>query len=474
GHNDQLCRWVEEKVWWYRGRFTFDRGSLQEDEVVELVFEGLDTVATVYLNGRELGRHANMFVPAVFEVTRELADGDNVVAVKFDPVSLHVREKDLTLWSAFSRERVWIRKAQMHFGWDWGPRIVPCGIWRPVRLRRYRGVRIGSVFPRTVSVTDDRARVRVDVELEGPRAEEGDGALEVHVLLRDGDRLVAEAGWTVDQGRVSGELEVTGPKLWWTHDLGEPFLYRLEVSLRRGSLELDRQEQAVGIRTVELRMQEDGESRFLFVLNGWPLFAKGANWIPVDQFVGAAPDARYVRLLESARDAGMNMIRVWGGGIYERDVFYDTCDRLGLLVWQDFMFACALYPDFNRDFVHEVEREVNTVVRRLRGRTCLALWCGNNENEWIWEMMASDGRVRTPFYGERIYYDLIPRVLRRLDPDRPYWPSSPYGGNDHNSAEEGDRHNWQVWHGHVYPRRFGEPERVDYSVEGVSFKQYLR
>ncbi|MDI3328301.1 MAG: hypothetical protein QJR06_07085 [Alicyclobacillaceae bacterium] len=439
GHNDQRCRWVEEKEWWYRCRFQFDKGSLESGETVELIFEGLDTFAAVYLNGRELGRHANMFVPAVFDVTRELVDGENVAAVKLSPVQAFVRDKDLTLWSAFSPERVWVRKAQMHFGWDWAPRIVPCGIWQPVRLVRHRGMRLGSVFPQTLSIGPKTARVRVEVETWGRQPAGRNAAVRVGIL--DGNEQVAAGRWPLHDGHAAGDLEVDSPKLWWTHDLGEPYLYRLEVRLEVDGEIWDQKEQPLGLRTVELRLEENGEPRFTFVLNGWPLFAKGANWIPLDQFPGRLEDPRYLRLLEMARDAGMNMLRVWGGGLYEKEVFYATCDRLGILVWQDFMFACALYPDFNRDFMKNVEEEVEAVVRRLRCHPSLALWCGNNENDWIWEMMVSSGRLAAPFYGERIYRDLIPGILSRLDPSRPYWPSSPYGGDDYNSAEEGDRHN---------------------------------
>ncbi|MDI3256980.1 MAG: glycoside hydrolase family 2 protein [Kyrpidia sp.] len=474
GHSDWGTRWVEQRVWWYRGHFFMEEGALHSGDTLELVFEGLDTLATIYVNGRELGRHANMFVPVSFDVTRELVAGDNVVAVKLDPIAAAVREKDLSLWAAFNRERVWVRKAQSHFGWDWGPNIVPCGIWRPVLLRRHRGMIIRSAQVRTLSAGEERARVRVEVDVEGPLIGDAAAGARVRVCLWEGDRKAAVSECSLDGDRAAADLEVPEPRLWWTFDLGEPYLYRMEITLVVRGEEVDRREHPVGLRTVTLLREENGEPRFTFVLNGRPIFAKGANWVPADQFVGALPDGRYVRLLRAARNAGMNMIRVWGGGLYEREIFYDTCDRLGILVWQDFMFACALYPDYNKDFLENVKMEIESVVRRLRRHPSLALWCGNNENDWLWEMMVSDGRLREPFYGERIYHRLIPETLRRLDPERPYRPSSPYGGTDHNSAEEGDRHNWQVWHGHVYPRRFGEPERVDRSVPGVSFKQYLR
>jgi beta-mannosidase len=478
GHNDVKCRWVEEKVWWYRTEFLFDK-KIEPGERLELIFEGLDTFATVFLNGIELGSTENMFIAHTFDVTREVRPGRNVLAVKFDPVSLRLQGKRRDLWAGFSRERVWVRKAQMNFGWDWGPRLVTVGIWKDVRLEKKRFAKLESVFARTLAIGENRATVAIDVEVDFLAFPVPHGTYEVEVRLT-ADREAGQHESHVQRARLHGTsarltLEVNDVQLWWTHDLGTPHLYRLEVTLFKDGEAIDRHEQDFGIRTLEVRRVDGkGNPRFTFVLNGVELFAKGANWIPVDSSIGAAPDSRYVHLLRLAREAHMNMLRVWGGGIYEKDVFYRECDRQGILVWQDFMFACALYPDFNRDFMENVREEIVQVVKRLRNHACIALWCGNNENDWSYDQLKSSGRVATPFYGEKIYHELIPQILAELDPTRLYWPSSPYGGNDHNSAEEGDRHNWQVWHGMVEPRKFGEPPRVDYSVEGVSFKNFKK
>ncbi|WP_106768157.1 beta-mannosidase [Paenibacillus faecalis] len=484
GHNDQKCRWVEEKVWWYRTVFTWNE-KIDAEERMELIFEGLDTFATVYLNGVELGSTDNMFISHAFEVTRELKKGKNVLAVKFDPVQLHAKDKIQYYWSGFSKKRIWTRKAQSHYGWDWGPRLVCAGIWKDVHLVKRRHAYVESVFARTVEITDKEAAVDVTVEA---RAFERDKAYSAHVHLYDASgNEVAAASCLLDRSSglvqdgaicangLSGEvtLQVPNPTLWWTHDLGDPYLYHLKVTLHSDDEAVDVHEERLGIRTLELiRRDEKGDHAFTFVLNGVKLFAKGANWIPIDSFIAAVPDTRYRNLIKMAKDANMNMLRVWGGGIYERDVFYDECDRLGLLVWQDFMFACALYPDYNRNFMNNVRREIEQVVKRLRSRTCLALWCGNNENDWLYEALYSSGEIPHPFYGEKIYHELMPALLETLDPTRLYWPSSPYGGNDHNSREEGDTHNWQVWHGNIEPRVFGEPQVQDYSVEGLSFKKF--
>ncbi len=217
-------------------------------------------------------------------------------------------------------------------------------------------------------------------------------------------------------------------------------------------------------------MDEPGTRFFRFVLNGVPIFAKGADWIPTDSFFGHLTEADYAKLLIPARDAHMNMLRIWGGGLYEHDAFYDLCDRLGILVWQDFMFACALYPEHVPSFVAEVEAEARYQVRRLRSRPCMALWCGNNENQWIYDQVYWERRL-TRIPGSLYYHDILPKVVSELDGRIPYWPGSPYGGNDHNSMQDGDRHNWDVWHGGS-PRQFGEQPKVDHSAAGVSYRRY--
>lgn len=491
GHHDQKCRWVEEKVWWYRTTFEWD-DTLEANERMELAFEGLDTFATIYLNGVELGSTDNMFIGHTFEVTRELKRGKNVLAVKLDPVALHVDSKKQYVWSGFSKKRVWTRKAQSHYGWDWGPRLVCAGIWREVHLIKRSRAYVDHVFARTASIDAAAKQAVVDVTVdihthERARADSGSYTIcaelwdaEGRAVARQSIPLEGATAQYVQDGAcsayaLSGELQlqVANPQLWWTHDLGDPYLYRLHITLLLNDEPLDEYEQLLGIRTVELKLQDDkGDHAFTFILNGIKLFAKGANWIPIDSFIASTSDQRYRNLIQMSKAANMNMLRVWGGGIYERDIFYDECDRLGLLVWQDFMFACALYPDYNRNFMNNVRREIEAVVKRLRSRTCLALWCGNNENDWLYEALHASGEITTPFYGEKIYHEMMPALLEQLDPTRLFWPSSPYGGNDHNSRDVGDTHNWQVWHGNIEPRQFGEPQLQDYSVEGLSFKKF--
>lgn len=470
GHNDIKCRWVEEKEWWYRTKFQLDE-ELSGDERLELVFEGLDTFATVYVNGLELGRTANMHRRYVYDVTRIVRGGKNTIAVKFDPLSLHNQDKALMQWSSYTKERPWLRKAAMNFGWDWGPRMVTAGIWGKVLLKRSKLAKLDGVYARTASADADAAIVRVGVDV---RCFKRGADLSYRARLVDAEGLTAaEAAGKLEGARAECALNVERPKLWWTHDLGKPYLYELEVVLSADGEEVDVYREPFGIRTIELQLKdEQGGNAFAFRLNGVRLFAKGSNWIPVDNFIGSAPDKRYSDLIELAAESNMNMLRVWAGGIYEKDVFYSECDRLGLLVWQDFAFANALFPDYNADFMDNVRQEAIDNVKRLRNHASLALWCGNNEIDWLYDMKSADGDITCPFYGESIYHELLPEVLEQYDDSRPYWPSSPYGGNDANDPEVGDRHNWQVWHGSVYPRNFGDKPILDYSIQGVTFKNY--
>lgn len=532
GHNDLKSRWVEDREWWYRRGFEYS-GELTKDkaERFELTFDGLDTFATIFVNGHEIGRSGNMLMAHTFDVTRVIRSGWNMVAVRFDPLLPHQKDKERFDWSSYTKERPWLRKAAMNFGWDWGPRLVTVGIWGGVRLKRHIQAKIESVFVETLSITGQEAKLAISAEVQTYRGMP-DVPLTLKMKLADMkgkvvyEASVAEEGLSdarFDTSSHSQETSATpglpsssalpfsvtrsetfvgapsvrsaqalhlrpanrrkasfvtsvvlpDPKLWWTHDLGDPHRYTLTAELHAADASIDTVTQAVGVRTIELRTEdEEGRAAFRFFLNDQPVYARGANWIPADNMIGAIPDSRYRELIALSAESGMNMLRIWGGGIYEKEVFYEECDRQGVLVWQDFAFANALFPDFNQDFMDNVRAEVEYNVKRLRGRASLALWCGNNEIDWLYDMKTAGGDIKSDFYGELIYHELIPEVLELLDPNRPYWPSSPFGGNDANDPEVGDRHNWHVWHGSVYPRKFGEAPILDYSIQGVTFKNY--
>ena len=453
--NEKACAWMEQREWWYRVQLHAPAGWYR------LVFHGLDTFASVYLDGVELGEHHNMFRPATFDIP--LTQSAHRLAVRFDPPLEHIKGKTLSAWGR-NPERTAMRKAQFGFGWDWGPRLPTIGLWRPVELVPLdgRAALLTGVHFYTLEVRDDRAAVAVHVEAE--RLSNSETPLTARIQLGDHTQTLHIAG---NAGTAYFALDQ--PRLWWTHDLGNPELYDLTVWL-----DSDEWRQRVGIRTLSLDQSPDPDERgtrfFRFVLNGVPLFAKGACWIPCDCFLGAITHEHLTMLLEQAHDANMTMLRVWGGGIYEDDHFYAECDRLGILVWQDFLFACAMYPEDDSDFSSEVEAEARYQVRRLRSHPSLALWCGNNENQWLHER-AYWNAAQLPAYGAVYYDNVLPRAVAEIDGQTPYWPGTPYGGNDHNSREQGNVHNWEVWHGN-FPRRFGERPRRENTPEAVSYRRY--
>lgn len=488
--NENECAWIEEREWWYRTTFTPTGAPLAADERLELDFAGLDTYATVWLNGVELGKAQNMFRPAVFDVSAGLLlNQPNTIALCIDRPLDHIAGFDLSHWWESSVPRVAMRKAQYGFGWDWGPRLPTVGIWRAVTLRRRTGGVLRGVHFATIEINprDQSALLAVTVEAEALAADVELSAL--ITLARDGEvvsqqlslRLLPptiiaapNALYEAISHAATTYVTLAHPHLWWTWDLGEPALYRLNVYLRAGADEVDAHHADVGIRTITLDQspdpEEPGARFFRFLLNGLPIFCRGANWIPAHSFVGPLSADCYADLVAMAQAANMNMLRVWGGGIYEHEAFYQQCSERGILVWQDFMFACAMYPEEPQWFVDEVAAEARYQVRRLRSNPCTALWCGNNENQQLHDdaFWHEPGR----HLPGSLYYDtILPETVAALDGRTPYWPGSPFGGNDHNSEFDGDVHNWNAWHGKFF-RQFGEEPRVENTPAGVSYRRY--
>ncbi len=474
--NEDKCAWIEEKEWWYRTKLPRPELPLTDDERMLLRFDGLDTYATVYINSEEIGEHCNMFRPAEYDVTDLLRTGeDNTLAICFHRPLDNIEGFDVTHWWLGEAPRVAMRKAQFGYGWDWGPRLPTVGVWRNVHLLRQRKASITGVHFQTLHITDKVASVAVKVETD--RFVDCSNLAMVTTLYNGATKLVSKTV-ELDANELhpqdSAYLVVHDPKLWWTHDLGEPHLYDLILQLVADDEIVDERTQQVGIRTIELDQSPDadepGTRFFRFVLNGVPIFARGANWIPAHSFVGGIQRERYAKFLSMAQAANMNMLRVWGGGLYEHDAFYDLCDKLGIAVWQDFMFACAMYPEGPEWFVDEVAAEAEYQVRRLRSHPSMALWCGNNENQWLHER--SYWQQKDPIVpGELYYKTTLPDAVATWDGQIPYWPGSPYGGNDYNSELDGDSHNWNAWHGNS-PRQFGEEPTVDHTPEGVSYRRY--
>lgn len=448
--NELRVPWVSRSQWAYETTFDLPAGS---ERVCELVCAGLDTVATIILNGVEVGRTANMHRSYRFDVTALLRDTDNRLRINFEApydYADRLRAKLGERSNQYSQPFNFIRKIASSFGWDWGPTLPGCGIWQEIGLHSWSAARLAQVRPQ-VRVRDGTGHVDLFVDLD---RRDNDVPLTVQAECA-GNRVdvVVEPG----ADGVLLELNVDHPALWWPRGHGEQPLYDVTVALTstagRNGETLDSWKRAVGFRTVALDTQPDAHGRpFTVVVNDKPIFVRGMNWIPDDIFPARVTADRYRRQLARAHDANVNLVRVWGGGRYESEDFYATCDALGLMVMQDFLFACAAYPE-EEPLAGEVAAEAREQVVRLAHHPSLVTWLGNNENlwgfaDWEWEEAAT-GRS----WGAGYYFDLLPSIVAELDPGRPYWPGSPYSGSRDlhpNDPSHGTSHVWDVWNERDY------------------------
>lgn len=452
--NEKDLQWIENTDWHYFIQFNVKREMLKYKNI-SLVFEGLDTYADVLLNDSLIISSDNMFRSWDADCTEILREGKNRIDVKFRSASNEGKRKaGLISYTLPEKERVFVRKAQYQFGWDWGPRFVGSGIWKPVYLKAWNDFDVSELHFITNNTDDSRA----DMSLEFPLFSEVNSEMDITITDRKNGVKYAKSNQKIFAGNNSVQVNFTidKPILWWTHDLGDPHLYDLDVILSHNGSEFFRKNKKIGIRTIELVNEEDeyGQS-FYFRLNGFPVYAKGANYIPQDNFPTRVTDRRYRELLNNAVQSNYNMLRVWGGGIYEKDIFYELCDSLGLMVWQDFMFACAMYPG-DDNFMDNVREEVVQQVRRLRNHPSIALWCGNNEvaegwHNWGWQReynYSDEDSITIWSHYEELFHNLIPSILSKEDKSRSYWPSSPqYGWGHEISLTHGDSHYWGVWWG---------------------------
>jgi beta-mannosidase len=438
--NELDVQWIELVPWIYKRTFTVDSEFLLADKV-ELVADGLDTFAAIKINDAFVVETDNMFLEHRLDIKDHLEVGENTIEIAFDSPTNRARalEKEYgVLEAAFETCRVYVRKAQYSFGWDWGPRFATSGVWRPIRIESRNVARVESAFTKVVSIEDGKAIVDVRVELEKFR----DVQVDVRIQIGHEEQYY-EGLWNGKESGFSELFEISNPKLWWPNGFGEQPLYVLRVLLSLDGEEQDFYQTHFGIRKVNLIQESDAEGRsFIFEINGEKIFCKGADWIPSDNFVPRIGEEKYRRLLTMAKEANMNILRVWGGGIYEEDTFYNLCDELGIMVWQDFMYACAYYP--NQDwFLAKAKQEAEKIVKRLRQHPSIVIWCGNNECEWAW----ADNKHRPidEMPGAMIFRDIIAQACESLDGTRPYWRTTPFGEGYPNDETNGNHHQWKVW-----------------------------
>ena len=440
GMNEKELQWIAENDWRYETVFDLPDDA-ETNAPLWLVFDGLDTVAEIWLNDRPLAATQNMFRSYRFKVNSDISKKGNRLRIVFRSPLQWVRTHKRPIRqmpSVRHPDRVFLRKTQYSFGWDWGPQYPTTGIWRPVYLLRQRAG-IEHIYFETSELKNDHARIRLKCTLWGEAPEDATIEYELHHK----ERMLT--GRLKGNGKVfRGELQIDRPELWWPNGQGDAALHQLTLRLKddAGNV-LDERERLVGIRTVELVTEKKGKPEFYFKINGRKIFVKGANWIPADSFLPRVKKETYTQLLTLAKDGHLNALRVWGGGIYEDDAFYELCDRLGLMVWQDLMFACAGYPE-EADFLQEVRDELADNIGRLQAHPSIILWCGNNENEWIWHRDMGTPTAEMP--GFELFHQKIPTWLKEWDTSRPYWPTTPWGNEaDPNAWQSGNRHAWEIW-----------------------------
>jgi len=452
------CEWMEKKSWWYRRDFELSAKDLN-CRSVKLVIESLDLFADIFINGRLAGSHKSCHFPFARDIAKYLRAGTNSLLVRLTMGPEEITKGDYDYLAEYictetdggrgdrgEKARALLRKPQYVYGWDWGPRVGTVGIMKNAWLEFQNDVAVTRLHPVTLEAKKD-ARLRFETEFESLlpiSTQEAYLTLEVKLegktVYTEGKNVLALSG----RNYVDFEVMIPDARLWWPNGAGEQPLYTAELTVKSGKSIARAEPVRFGIRTVELNLEKYGENdhRFAVKVNGINIYCKGGDWIPADSIYGRVTPEKYRRLISEAKECNFNMLRIWGGGIYERDEFYDLCDEAGILLWHDFMFACSLYPDDKEWYLELVRKEIDYQTKRLRAHPCIALWCGNNENPMIFENYLKKDSKERASGGLAIYNEIIPAIIRANCPEIPYWPSSPYGGKGPNDNEVGDRHHW--------------------------------
>ncbi len=464
--NEHYVQWVDKKDWEFKTTFDIDK-SILENEFIDLDLKGLDTYADVFLNNEPILEANNMFVNWKVECKNKLRQGKNELKIVFhSPINeglekreelaylLPGAENDQSELGGLGNKKVCVfsRKAQYHFGWDWGPRLVSIGIWKDVELKWWNKAKIEDLYIQQKEITNNSAKLIAKLDIHSSSNQD------IELVLKTENNISASKYVRLKKGDnvLNIPFEIDKPELWWTNGLGKQKLYKIYAELNTNNQTISRSETNIGLRTIELVRENDSIGKsFYFKLNNRPVFMKGANYIPQDIFLSRVKPSDYEHLIKSASEANFNMLRVWGGGIYEKDIFYDLCDKYGILVWQDFMFACAMYPG-NSEFLENVKLEAQQNIKRLRNHPCIALWCGDNEilsawNRWGWKenVIENQGEeISNKIWNDydTLFHKILPDLVKQLDPKTEYWSSSPSSAiGELENKTSGDMHYWGVW-----------------------------
>lgn len=468
--NDLACRWVEDKEFWCERRFFLAESDLRAHML--LTFHGLDCSADVYLNGQLLGHTNNSFVPFTWDVRPVVTAGENVLLVRIDQGLHEAQQHDLEqmgmMWNNEQPWRAWMRKPQFVYGWDWTIWLATCGIWQDVTLTFFDTTAIEDVYARPAeNDLQEGQPCRVLVTVAQHQA--APCIIRNTIVDRDG-QTVAQAVAQTSTAQTTLSLTIPEAKLWWCNEMGDAYLYTVKVSLEdaQGNV-LDEQTQRLGLRTIALEEAPlpNDETSFTFVLNGERVFCKGANHVPCDCLPGRITPEKERALIAMAKDEHMNMLRIWGGGVYASEALMDACDEAGVMVWHDFLYACGYYPDHDAEFVRNITDEARKGIIRLRRHASLIGWAGNNE---IQEMYLGQKQWNStlPWYGGSIYEQILPSLTAQLCPNLIYRQSSPFGGEYQADARHGDQHIWVLTHVDSHPHYMDLWRYAEFSVKFLS------
>ncbi|MBC7888450.1 MAG: glycoside hydrolase family 2 protein [Ferruginibacter sp.] len=465
--NEKDQQWIETTDWEYRSDFTVNDNMLA-NEKIEVIFEGLDTYADVFMNGTKIIAADNMFLLWKADIKKHLKKGANQLLIIFySPITRVLPVYDSLRYKvpvsnndqAEKRVSVFTRKAGYHYGWDWGPRFVTSGIWRPAYIHAWSNTRIEDLFIKQLQLTENTASLEAQVTATST----GQGIKTLQIFVNNNSKpvLTKEVMVLTGDNQLNARFTINNIKLWWPNGMGAQYMYQLKAVLSDKNGAVASREVKQGLRTIELVNETNAKGKsFYFKVNGKAVFIKGANYIPQDNFLPRVSRERYEHVINTAASSHMNMLRVWGGGIYENDLFYQLCDEKGILVWQDFMFACAMFPPFE-SLRKNIQAEAAYNVKRLRNHPSIALWCGNNEigqfmNEKFWGH--STDNFKTPADSASIYnmyadifHNILPAAVKAYDDEKYYWSSSPsnenFSMNFNFTLLTGDVHYWGVWWG---------------------------
>jgi len=448
-NNEDSIQWISENNWRYKTHFLVAEEVLLKSKHF-LNFEGLDTYASIFLNDSLILNTNNAFRSWEIEVS-DILQLENDLQIKLQATdSIEKIASNKLDYELPEAPRVFTRKPQFQYGWDWGPTIKTMGITKNISLVSYENIRFKEVFLKTNFISDSIAKISAELTIHSQKQQE----VSIKIINNNSkETFISKIEISPEQTEYTIPFNIENPKLWWTHNLGIPFLYNIEIELLNDGYKKESFSKKLGIRSIELISEKDsvGEG-FYFKLNGKPVYMKGANYIPQNIFLPEVDQEDYSKLINDVVDANMNMLRVWGGGVYEAEFFYQLCDVKGVLVWQDFMFACAMYPG-DKAFLENIKQEAIENVKRLRQHPSIALWCGNNENSegwsrWGWKDGKTEAQQQKIWEGYyAVFNHILPRVVDSLQPSVSYWESSPkFGRGDNRYQFEGDAHDWWVWH----------------------------